>query len=76
MIKLTTEGVMENLHAHHIYYSIIIIKPAHTVSMNNPGVINNLSAILNSHKKLKQSFHGPSIESLRYHNSDSGKNVS
>ena len=35
MIKLTTEGVMENLHAHHIYYGIIIIKPAHTVSMNN-----------------------------------------
>lgn len=66
MIKLTTEGVMENLHAHRIYYGIIIIKPAHTA----------LSAILNSHKKLKQSFHGPSIESLRYHNSDSGKNVS
>ena len=75
MIKLTTEGVMENLHAHHIYYGIIIIKLAHTVSMNSP-ITNNLSAILNSDKKLKQSFHGPSIESLRYHNSDSGKNVS
>ena len=37
MIKLTTEGVMENLHAHHIYYDIIIIEPAHTVSMNNPN---------------------------------------
>ena len=75
MIKLTTEGVMENLHAHHIYHGIIIIKPAHTVSMNSP-ITNNLSAILNSHKKLQQSFHGPSIESLRYNNSDSGKNVS
>ena len=77
MIKLTTEGVMENLHAHHIYHSIIIIiiELAHTVSMNSP-ITNNLSAILNSHTKLKQSFHGPSIESLGYHNSDSGKNVS
>ena len=42
----------------------------------NSAITNNLSAILNSHKKLKQSFHGPSVESLRYHNIDSGKNVS
>ena len=35
-----------------------------------------VKSAVNSHKKLKQSFHGPSIESLRYNNSDSGKNVS
>ena len=52
MIKLTTEGVMENLYAHHIYYGIIIIKPAHTMSTNSP-ITNNLSAILNSHKKIE-----------------------
>lgn len=45
------------------------------MSMNAP-ITNNLSAVLNSHEKLKQSFHGPSLESLRYHNSVSGENVS